>query len=155
MTSVRRRSCGQGTRTSGFGTNVPCTRSRWNSSVAATPFRYRCFLDELTHGDEAGVSIHDEMAGVFQESVMTIGEIPADLFRPPGIEPRRDPDNPDAASFQAHRGENVDRHQSVPRPGFRCSLESNFFATSSRCQRRIVSGIMMVANSSRALRPVR
>ncbi|MCP4169741.1 MAG: hypothetical protein GY758_03090 [Fuerstiella sp.] len=40
------------------------------------------------------------------------------------------------------------------RPGFRLSLESNFFATSSPYQRRIVSGVTMVVSSTRASRPI-
>jgi hypothetical protein len=58
------------------------------------------------------------MLGVFQESVFAIGEIAADLFHPRGIRTRRDPGNVDATGFQMHHGENVERHQSVPRPDF-------------------------------------
>jgi hypothetical protein len=36
---------------------------------------------------------------------------------------------------------------------FRCLLQSQCLATSSRCQRRMVSGVTMVASSSSSLRP--
>ena len=70
------------------------------------------------NGDEAGVSIHDEVAGVFQEPIFTVGQIAAGLFHPRGIRTRRDPGNVDATGFQMHHSENVERHQSVPRPDF-------------------------------------
>ena len=77
-------------------------------------FSVRVLLQEFPHGDEARIAIHNEMLGVFQESVFAIGEIAADLFHPRGIRTWRDPGNVDATGFQMHHSENVERHQSVP-----------------------------------------
>lgn len=81
-------------------------------------FSVRVLLQELPHGDEAGVSIHDEMAGVFQASMFAIVEITADLFHPPSIGARRDPGNVDTACLQVHHSEHIERDEPVPRPDF-------------------------------------
>ena len=70
-------------------------------------------FNELTHGDEAGVSIHDEVMAMSQEAVFSVCQVPADLFHPRGIRAQRDPGNVHAACLQVHHRENVERHQSI------------------------------------------
>ncbi len=48
-------------------------------------------IDEVTHGDEARIAIHNEVTGVFQVPVFAIRKTAAALFHSRGIEARRDP----------------------------------------------------------------
>ncbi len=97
-----------------FHVGVQVGTLRWQQH----DFGIGVLFDELAHGDEAGVSIHDEVTGVFQEPIFTIRQVPADLLHPRGIRTRRDPVNVDATGFQMHHSENVEGHQSSARPDF-------------------------------------
>ena len=82
-------------------------------------FGIAVLIEKFAYGDEARVSIDDQMTGVFQESVFAIGEIAADLFHPRGIRTWRDACDLHTACLQVHHGKHVERHQSVSRPDFR------------------------------------
>ena len=52
-------------------------------------------IEKVTHGDEAAITIHDQMAGVLQEPVLIISQVTAHLCQPRGVRTRCDASNVD------------------------------------------------------------
>ncbi len=75
-------------------------------------------IEKVTPGDEARVTIHDQVTGVLQEPVFTVSQVTAHLFHPRGIGTRCDACNVDTACLQMHDCEHIERDQSVPCPHF-------------------------------------
>lgn len=67
-------------------------------------------INEFPQGDEAVVPVHNEVAGVFQEPIFRIRQVPANLLHPHGIRNQRNASNVDAVRFQVHDEENVEHH---------------------------------------------
>src|SRR6266511_2146439 len=89
------------------------------------------------------MAFQDVAHGLVTDGVSEVGQSADDSVIAPG------------AIFRAMRTTNASTSGSIlGRPGaLRCWEPSNFWATSLRCQARIVSGVTMVATSSRACLP--
>jgi hypothetical protein len=65
---------------------------------------------------DAAITVNDQMAGVLQKPVLTVGQVATYLRYLIGIGTRREPRDVDSTRLSMHHGEHLKRAQSLPCP---------------------------------------